>query len=152
MPGTVPVAGHASIIAIEVDPVAAAGIFNTVPEVTSSLDYDSMREETEITPHAAGVDSYITSQVLKRGDLSLEMTYKWANEVHVAMHDHYHDHVTFGMMLIGPDGSAPSSDVVIQSGELKSWKQAGPARNGEYKVTAAFRASGPFKKNGVLYS
>lgn len=151
MAGTLPVAGHNAGIYIEVDPVGAQGTFTFVSEVTSSIDYDSSREETEITPHASQTDSYVLSPVIKRGDMSLDITYKHANTVHAALHSHYHTKKPFGLMQIGPDGTLPSTDVVIQSGELKSWKQAAPNRNGEYKVTAIFRPSGTFIKNGVTY-
>lgn len=151
MAGTLPVAGHNAAHYVEVDPVGTQGTFTFFPEVTSSIDYDTSREEAEITPHAAQTDSYVLSPVIKRGDRTIEFTYKWANTVHAAMHAHYHNKIPFGLMTIGPDGALPTSDVVIESGEWKSWKQAAPNRNGEYKVTAIFRPSGTFIKNGTTY-
>ena len=151
-PGTLPVAGHGSTIAIEVDPNAAQGTFTTVPEVTSSIDYSTQRQKTEITPHAAVVDSHIVSQVIGRDDLTIDFTYKFANTVHAALSGHYHNNRIFGVMIIGPEGTAPSADTVIESGQITTWKQMGPVRNGEYKASIVFRASGPFKYNGTLYS
>lgn len=151
-PGTLPVAGHASVVAIEVDPVGAPGVFTTIPEVTSSIDWGSTRAKTDITPHGAGVDSHIVSQVELRDDMTLDATYKFANTVHAALYNFYRNNTRFGLMQIGPEGTAPSTDCVIESGQLTTWKQMGPVRNGEYKAQFVFRASGPFKANGVLYS
>jgi len=150
-PGTLPVAGHGTTIAKELDPTVSPGVFTTIPEVTSSIDFSESREQTEITPHASYTDSYILSQVRKRDDLPLDITYKFANAVHKALSDNFHNQVKFGIMIIGPEGAAPSTDTTIQSGELKTWKQMSPVRNGEYKVNAVFRPSGPFKYNGTLY-
>lgn len=152
MPGTLPVAGHAALIAIEVDPTGAQGTFTTVPEVTSSIDHNTTRENTEISAHASLVDSYIVSQLIHRDTVNMELSYKHANTVHAALSNHYYSKVLFGMMIIGPDGSAPSTDTIIQSGELISFSKSAPNRNGEYKVTASFRPTGPFKVNGTLYS
>jgi len=151
-PGTLPVAGHAAVIAVETDPAVSQGVFTTVPEVTSSIDWGSTRNKTEITPHGAGVDSHIVSQVMNRDDITLEFTYKFANTVHAALFNFYHNNTIFGLMEIGPEGTAPGSDTVIQSGQLTTWKKMSPARNGEYKVQAIFRPSGPFKSNGAVYS
>jgi len=151
-PGTLPVAGHAAIHAIEVDPSGSQGVFTTVPEVTSSIDWDTTREKTVITPHGAGVSSNIVSQVITVNDISGEMTFKHANTVHAAMLNHYLNKVQFGWMMVGPDGTAPSTDTVICSGEFTTFKKMAPARNGEYKVGFVFTPSGPFKANGVIYS
>lgn len=150
-PGTLPVAGHASKTYIEVDPTAQ-GVFTIVSEVTSSIDFGTTRQKTDITPHGAGVDSYIVAQIIGRDDLTLDITYKFADTVHAALHDHYMSNTIFGLMILGPEGTQPSTDCVIQSGQITTWKQMGPVRNGEYKAQLVFRASGPMKVNGTLYS
>lgn len=150
--GDLPVAGHAASIYVEVDPIGAAGTFTLVSEVTSSIDTNTTRENTEISAHASLVDSYIVSQLIHRDEISMEITYKFNNTVHSALHDHYYEKVRFGMMVVGPEGTAPGTDTVIQSGELTSFSKTAPNRNGEYKVAATFRPSGPFKVNGTLYS
>ncbi len=150
--GENPVAGHATSIYAEVDPVGAPGVFTYVPEVTSSIDNNFTRENSEITPHGAGVDSYIVSQVRKRAEVTMDLTYKFLNTVHAALHAHYLANRPFGIMVVGPEGTAPGTDTVIESGQLISWNEQSPVRNGEYKVGASFRPSGPFKVNGTLYS
>jgi hypothetical protein len=150
--GDNPVAGHATQIYIEVDPVGVQGTFTLLPECTSSIDHNVTRENTEITPHGANVDSYIVSQVKKRAEVGMDITYKFNNSVHAALHAHYYGNVVFGVMIVGPEGTAPGTDTVIESGQLVSFAQMSPVRNGEYKVTASFRPSGAFKVNGTLYS
>lgn len=150
--GDNPVAGHATQIYIEVDPVGAAGTFTRVPEVTSSIDHNMTRESTEITPHGDIPDSYIVSQVMKRAEVAMDITYKFANAVHAALHGHYLANTRFGVMIVGPEGTAPGTDTVIESGQLVSWNQMSPVRNGEYKAAVSFRPSGAFKVNGTLYS
>lgn len=154
-PGTLPVAGHAARIYIEADPDGAPGVFTLVPEVTSSIDFSTKSEVTEITAHGAGVGSKIVSQVIGRDDLTFDMTYKFANDVHAAIHDaHYAVPKTiFGIMILGPEGTAPDTDCVIMSGEVSTWKQMAPARNGEYKAQWIFTPTlGAMKVNGTLYS
>jgi hypothetical protein len=150
--GDNPVAGHATQIYIEVDPTGAQGTFTLLPECTSSIDHNMTRESTEITPHGAGVDSYIVSQVKKRAEVGMDITYKFANPVHAALHAHYLGNVRFGIMIVGPEGTAPGTDTVIESGQMVTWNQMSPVRNGEYKASASFRPSGAFKVNGTLYS
>jgi hypothetical protein len=151
MAGTLPVAGHAAIHAIEVDPTGAQGTFTTVPEVTSSIDLNTTREATEISAHGDIADRYIVSQLIKRDVITLEITYKHANVVHAALEDHYYAKTKFGLMTIGPDGTAPNTDTILQSGELISFSKMAPNRAGEYKVSAQFRPTGRFKVNGTIY-
>jgi len=152
-PGTIPVAGHGTKLYIEIDPDLSPGVFTLVPEVTSSIDVGTSRQKTEITAHGAGVGSNIVSQVMGRDDMTNDMTYKFANAVHAALHDHYHTGVTFGVMVLGPEGTAPSTDCVIQSGEVSTWKKMGPARNGEYKCQWVFTPTlGAMKVNGTIYT
>lgn len=152
-PGTLPVAGHAAIHAIEIDPEGAPGVFTTLPEVTSSIDWGATRQKTEITPHGAGVSSNIVSQVMTLDDVSGEITYKFANAVHAALYNHFHNQTRFGWMQIGPDGTAPGTDTIIASGEMTTYKKMAPVRNGEYKVSFVFSpTAGAFKANGVIYS
>ena len=150
--GENPVAGHATSLYIEVDPVGAPGVFTYLPEVTSSIDHNMTRENTEITPHGSEVDSYIVSQVKKRAEVACDITYKFANTVHAALYGHFLANRRFGVMIVGPEGTAPTSDTVIESGQMVSWNQMSPVRNGEYKAAASFRPSGAFKVNGTLYS
>lgn len=150
--GDNPVAGHATQIYIETDPIGAPGSFTRVPEVTSSIDNDRTRESTEITAHGDVADSYIVSQVHKRAEVAMDITYKFANTVHAALMAHFNNNVRFGIMIVGPEGTAPGTDTVIESGQLVSFKQQSPVRNGEYKVSGSFRPSGPYKINGTLYS
>lgn len=151
-PGTLPVAGHATVLAVEVDPAGAPGVFTTLPEVTSSIDWGGTRNKTEITPHGSNVDSHIVSQVQNRDDLTIEISYKFANTVHAALYGFWNANTIFGVMTIGPEGTAPGTDTIIESGQLTTFKKMGPVRNGEYKAQLVFRPSGPFKANGVIYS
>lgn len=150
--GDNPVAGHATQIYIEVDPTGAQGTFTRVPEVTSSIDDNRTREKTEITPHGDTPDSYIVSQVHKRAEVAIDITYKFANTVHAALMDHFNANTRFGIMIVGPEGTAPGTDTVIESGQLVSFNRQSPVRNGEYKAMVSFQPSGPYKVNGTLYS
>lgn len=150
--GDNPVAGHATQIYAEVDPVGAPGTFTRVPEVTSSIDDNRTRESTEITPHGDIPDSYIVSQVHKRGEVAMDITYKFGNTVHAALMDHFNENTRFGIMIVGPEGTAPGTDTVIESGQLVSFNRTSPVRNGEYKAALSFRPSGAYKINGTLYS
>lgn len=153
-PGTLPVAGHAARLYIEVDPSGSPGVFTLVPEVTSSIDVGSTRQKTEITAHGAGVGSNIVSQVMGQDDITVDMTYKFANAVHAALHDHYVNGTTFGLMELGPEGDATlNADCMIRSGEISTWKQMAPARNGEYKAQWIFTPTlGAIKWNGTIYT
>lgn len=146
------VAGHAAAIYIEVDPTLSQGNFTIVSEVTSSIDHATTREQTEVSAHGSIVDSYVVSQLIHRDDVAMEITFKFGDTVHAALQNHYYDKVRFGMMIVGPEGTAPNTDTIIQSGELISFSKIAPNRNGEYKVPATFRPSGAFKVNGTLYS
>lgn len=150
--GDNPVAGHATQIYAEVDPVGAQGTFTRVPEVTSSIDDNRTREMTEITPHGDIPDSYIVSQVHKRGEVAMDITYKFGDTVHAALMAHFNNNVRFGIMIVGPEGTAPGTDTVIESGQLVSFNRTSPVRNGEYKAALSFRPSGAYKINGTLYS
>lgn len=152
-PGTTPVAGHAAKLYIEVDPDLSPGVFTLVSEVTSSIDFGTTRQKTEITAHGAGVGSNIVAQVMGRDDITVDMTYKFADAVHAALHNHYMTGTTFGVMILGPEGTAPSADCVIQSGEASTWKQMAPVRNGEYKAQWVFTPTlGAMKVNGTVYT
>lgn len=152
-PGTTPVAGHATRLYCEVDPDGAQGTFTLIPEITSSIDVGSKRENTVITPHGAGVGSKIVAQVMELDDIQTDMTYKFANAVHQALHSFYLENKVFGLMQLGPEGTAPSADCVIQSGQVTSWKQMGPVRNGEYKCQWVFTSTtGAVKINGTIYT
>jgi hypothetical protein len=152
-PGTNPVAGHGARHYAELDPDGSPGVFTLIPEVTSSVDFGTTKQKTVITAHGAGVGSSIVAHVMDRDDLTLDITYKFANAVHAALHDLYYTNKVFGMMTLGPEGTAPTTDCVIQSGELSTWKKMGPVRNGEYKAQLVFTPTlGAMKVNGTLYS
>lgn len=151
MAGTLPVAGHRALHAVEVDPVGAPGTFTTVPEVTSSIDNATTRDTSDISAHADVADRHLVSELIKRDVVSMEITFKYGNTVHAALSSHYYDKVKFGLMTVGPDGTAPTADTIIQSGELISFSKAAPISAGAYKVTAQFRPTGRFKVNGTLY-
>lgn len=147
------VAGHGTIIAMELDPTGSPGAFTDIAELNGDITWPELtRGETEVTPHQDNIDSYVLG-VMRRGALSLSVNF--------IFDDNTHDHLTGlyaamaanetrGFRIRGPGGTT-NTDEWILSGAVQGITQTAPVREGARTSDVTIRMSGPMKIDGVEY-
>lgn len=153
MPNTEPIAGHGALVAFTKDiSDAATHTYTTIGQLVSSIDLETTRPDSEITPHNASVDFYLDGPILKRGARQIEINYIQGDEAtHDALKEAFHTGLKIGWRTRGPGGSS-GNDETIESGKLSSFKEMNPPGGPVRKVQVTFRPSGPYYVDGVLYS
>lgn len=140
--------GHGITLAYEADPVGAAGVFTTIGEFVGDLPIEFTRTETETTVHNENIDMYVTG-VLRRNTWAIMVNYEHGNATHTGLRDHILNGTPFGLRWRGPE-ITDSTDEIIVSGELTSWKRTTPVREGVQAGEGTFRPSGLMKVDGDI--
>lgn len=145
-----PESGHGALLAYEADVSGSPGVFTTIAQLNSSLDFNWTHDSTEITPHNERMSRNITSKVIKRDALAFECNYIHGNATHDDLRDYFlaDPPTTFGLQFTGPSGS--SSDRYILSGEITAFAVMHPVRAGERKVKFSFQPSGAMKVDTTI--
>lgn len=158
----VALAGHGALYAIELpltpyDPIAKTGgvpnhgTFTTIAELNATVSgLDLMRAKTESSPHNRKIDSYAFSPLLKRNEWTLSVNYIYGDDTHAALLDYLIRGVTFGVRMRGPDATTPDVDEILASGQLLTFKEENPVREGIRTVSITFQPSGPMYIDGDL--
>lgn len=144
--------GHGALLAVELDPVANAGVFTTVGELVGDISMGYNRPETEVTPHNEDIDSWIMG-VLRREPIDMSVNYIYGDSVHDQLRTHIFDRRLFGVRFLGPSaGAGTAVDEVICSGYLSNFMETNPVREGARTAEITFRASGPMIVDGATVS
>lgn len=145
------IAGHGATIAIEMDPVGAPGVFQSIGELNGDIAWPSLAvPETNVTAHNDTIDFWIPG-VLMREALTFTVNYVFANAVHKKMVDSVLARTKRGFRLRGPAGSA-GTDEWIASGFIKNVGPiTHPVREGARTAQITVRFSGPMIVEGVSY-
>lgn len=144
--------GHGSLIAVEVDPVGAPNVFQTIGDQTQDTRFKWNLGGTENTPHNVNASTYEPDAVFELEEINIEVNFKYGDVAayHMVMRDHFLNKRTFKIRLRGPGGTT-NTDEKIFTGYLSSWEQSNPRKSGSRKATGTFRPSGPFIVDGVTY-
>jgi hypothetical protein len=147
MPDTRPVPGHGALIAIEMD-TETPGVFSTVAQLVGDIGYGLTRGTTEVSPHNENIDSYVTS-IMRREQINMSTNFLYGEDTQMTLRDYMISGEKFGIRLRGPGGLA-STDEIIASGFVVSFKQGNPVREGARSAEIMFQPSGPFIMDGEL--
>lgn len=147
------VAGHGALIAMEMDPEGAPGIFTTIAELNADIEWPELsRGETEVTPHQDSIDSWVLG-ILRRGALQAGVNFIFDNATHdhlTGLYSMIKTNETRGFRLRGPGGTT-NTDEWICSGQLQAITQTAPVREGARTCSITIRLSGPMIIDGVAY-
>lgn len=145
------VSSHGALLLVELDPVSAPGSFTAIAELNGDISGLGLeRGETEVTPHNDDIDSYVTGP-LKRKPLTISVNYIFGEPTHDVLRTSILQRVRRGYMFRGPDWSTPGEDEVISSGEVTSWDQTNPVREGARSAEVSIRMSKQMIVDGVEY-
>jgi len=147
MPPVVAQSGHGMSIAV--NSVATPLVFTEIASVDNDIVFGFMRGETEVTPHSARIDHWVTDGRMQRDAIPFSVTYVVGTATQDAILDAFLDKVTLGYRLRGP-GVTDSSDELIISGEVTNFKRTNPARSGAQRADFTLRPSGPMWWRGEL--
>ena len=146
------IAGHGASIAMELDPVGAAGVFTRIAEVNSDVEWPEFtRPETNVTIHEDDIDSYVLG-VLERGQLTFSVNFVYNHGTHdhlTGLYKAMRDKAKRGFRLRGPGGTA-NTDEWIMSGQVQKISKMDPIREGVRTSEVAIRLSGVMKIDGVV--
>lgn len=151
---SIAVAGHGATLAVELDPVASPGVFTTIAELNSDLTGLGLsRPETNVTPHEDTIDSWVTG-VLMREPWTVSVNYIHGNATHDALRGFMLENDPAdrrtGFRFRGPQGTS-GVDEIIASGEVTSWNETNPVREGARTAEVTMRMSKAMKIDGVVY-
>lgn len=139
-----PQAGHGSLIAIELDPAGAAGVFTTVAQLNGDITWPELgRPASQVTPHQDDIDSYVFG-VLTVGTIGFSVNFIYDNTTHdyeSGLYSKIINKEDFGMRLRGPSGSS-GVDEWIMSGQITAITQTAPVREGARTCDVTFQSSG----------
>lgn len=125
------------------------GTFTTVGQLVSDLPDELSRAYDGTTPHDATINEGIFSNVLTRAAWDIQVNYDHGSAAHKGLRTHLINNKEFGFRLRGPLVT-DSSDEVIVSGKLLSWRRANPVRQGARSGQGSFQPVGRMKIDGVL--
>lgn len=147
---SIAVAGHGATIAMELDPTGAAGVFTTIAELNGDLTGLGLsRPETDVTPHQDDIDSWVTG-VLMREPWTFSVNYVYADTTHDALRTAILDKTRHGFRFRGPGGTT-DTDEIIASGEVTSWNETNPVREGARTAEVTLRMSKAMIIDGEEY-
>lgn len=123
------VSGHGATIAMELDPVAAQGVYTVIAELNGDIQEPGLnRPWTETTPHQDTIDSGVTGR-LGRDPLTFTVNWIFDDTSHVALRDAIIENLFTGFRIRGPGGSA-GVDEILASGFVTNISVTNPVREG----------------------
>ena len=146
------VLGHGALIAMELDPAGAPGVFTTVAELSEEItDVTLMRNEVDVTAHNDTIDHWKLSSILRREPFSFGLGFKYDNNTHDHLTGLKHkllNNTLTGFRLRGPSGTT-DTDETIMSGYVQSMSRTFPLDAGKLGANVTIRMTGPWKVDGV---
>jgi hypothetical protein len=135
----------------------APTVWTPIDELTGDITFKITHASKETTPHSRGgspvlVDEYVFSNKFNRDEMTLNLNYDSTNEDHEDLYDLAISGTFIGLAKVGPGGVLHGEGSIHMSGELSSAEQTDPQFEGQRVLNFMFRPSGPFRRNGVLYS
>ena len=145
------ISGHGALIAFELNPTMSPGVFTTIAELVSDIQFPQMsRSSTDITPHQDGIDSKVMDYIM-RATSSFDINYLWQDMTHnelTGLIAALSTGTMRGFRFRGPGGSANSNEW-IGSGFVQAF-QPTSAIKGSYKAKCGIEWSGAMIVNGTV--
>jgi hypothetical protein len=144
------VAGHGATIAMELDPTGSQGVFTVIAELNSDLTGLGLsRPTTDVTPHQDTIDSHV-SGVLRREPWTFTVNYVYADTTHDGLRTALLTQERTGFRFRGTGGTT-DTDEIIASGEVTSWNETNPVREGARTAEVTVIASKEMIVDGTSY-
>ena len=138
--------GHGALLEMELDPSGSPNTFTTVAEVMSDLPrLTTSRTQTETTPHTSTIDCYV-SGVIRRAPLDFTVNFLPTNTTHdevTGFLDALNTNETRGYRITANGATPGGADSWTFSGDVASWNQIDPVREGARSLAVSIQASGP---------
>lgn len=149
--------GHGVVIHVTLDPSGSPTVFTPIDELVGDITFKTSHASKKVTPHSRGgvavvVDEYVVSNEVVRDEMALSLNYDSTNADHDTLIDLADSGTFIGFGKVGPGGTLHGVGSIMMSGELVSSELTDPQFEGERRVNFMFRPSGPYRRNGVLYS
>lgn len=152
------IAGHGALIAMELDPDGAPGVFTTIAELNGDITEPGYnRPETEVTPHQDDIDSWVTGR-LGRDPVTFSVNYIFDDPTHSSLdtagvgglQQKIISNKFFGIQFLGPSaGAGPGVDEIIASGFVTNFAATDPVREGARTAEVTMRLSKAQIQDGV---
>lgn len=147
------VTGHGATIAMELDPSSSQGTFTVIAELASDITGLGLsRPTSDVTPHQDTIDSHV-SGVLQREPWTFTVNYIHGNSTHTgtgSLRDAILNQTRTGFRFRGKDGSS-GDDEIIASGEVTSWNENNPVREGARTAEVTIVVSKAMILDGTSY-
>lgn len=145
------ISGHGVLVAVELDPAGAPGVFTTLGEHVGDLSQAWARGVTEVTPHSETVDSHVPDGRFTREALDLTVNRIYGDTAQEGIRDLFFANTKFGLRLVGTSaGAGAGVDEVIYSGFCTQFTDNSPVREGARTAEIMFQPSGPMKVDGDI--
>ncbi len=151
--GSRAIAGHGALLAMELDPVGAPGIFTTIAELNGDMPFPNLkRNATNVTAHTDDIDWNVFG-VLMRDPITFGTNYIYDDETH--------DHLTGlaaaiisnerrGFRFTGPGGGVDDDEIIVSGEVSEVGPVQHPVRDGARTRDVTITLSGPMKMDGVM--
>lgn len=140
--------GHGALFYVELTP---GGAFSEIGELNDDLAVAFSRPMTETTPHNSDIDWHVSGR-LGRDPWQFTINY---ND-NLGTHDHLtglqklmYESTFTGFKFNGPGSASDTDDCLIGSGEVFSFRQVSPVREGQRTAEVGIQLSGPMKQDGL---
>lgn len=140
-----PTAGQLAALAHD---IAVSDTFVVIDNVMGDIPFEKVRNETDASPHVDGVDSYVTSPLLRRNPVTWSMN-DTGDTTQIELETAFNTNALFKLNIRGANYSVGTVEDTILEGRLTQFNRVNGPDAAIATINCIFRATGEFVQNGV---